>query len=103
MKDDGGEPRLVDVMVADEPLAGCGVCRGELERDAVAARHVPQVVAAGGPLLADDAVDQVPGPVGDGPGGQGLLDLRVDPFLWGDPSLEDEEVDPPQGGRPRSE
>src|ERR1700745_2379625 len=100
MEDDGGQSRLVNAMVTDELLSGRGVRRAEFERDAVAAQQVPQVVAGGRPLLADDAVDQVPGPVGNGPGGQRLLHLRVEPFLWGDPSLEDEEVNAPEGGRP---
>src|SRR5438874_11490848 len=100
MEDDRRQSRLVDAMVANEPLSGCGVRPAELERNAVAADQAPQLVATGRPLLADDAIDQVPRPMGNGPGSQRLLNLRAEPFLGGDPSLEDEEVDAPKRGRP---
>ena len=57
--DDRGEMPHVDAVLADQPLAFRGVGGVELERDAVAGQQVAQLMAAGGPLLADDPVDDV--------------------------------------------
>ena len=97
--DHGGKAPHVNREVLDELLASLRVGGVELERDAVARQHVTQLVAARGPLLADDSVHHMTRPMRDRPGRERLLDLRVEPLLRGDPSLHDREVDLSQRGR----
>ena len=96
--DDRGKPPHVDAVLADQLLAFRRVGGVELEGDAVAAQHVPQLMAAGSPLLTDDPVHHVSGPVRERPRRERLLHLRVEPFLRGDPSLDHRKVNQAQGG-----
>ena len=103
---DGGGQRLdVDPQLADEPGAGLRFELVELERHAVASHDVAQFVAARVPLLADDPIDDVVRTVHHCPGGQRLLDLRVQPLLGSHPPFGDVDVEasqrhgPPQGGQ----
>jgi hypothetical protein len=98
--DEGGKPLHVDAELADQLPPMLGIHRVELEGDAVAGQQVPQGVAARRPLLADDPIDHMMGSVGDRPGAERLLHLRVQPLLGGDPALHQEEVDPAQRRRP---
>ena len=76
-------------VLAQERRARLGVRGVEAERDAVAGEQVAQLVAARRPLLADDPEVLVARPVRARPRAQRLLDLRVEPLLRRDPSLQD--------------
>jgi hypothetical protein len=86
----------VHPVIADQLPPRVAVRRVELERHAVDREAVAQVVAAGFPLLTDDAVHRVARTVSLRPCAEGLLHLGVDPLLWVDPPLHHPEVDLPE-------
>lgn len=72
----------------------------KLERNAVAREKIANLVATRGPLVTNEPVDGKVGPVRQGPGGEGLLHLRIQPFFRCHPAFDGPEVDVAQGDSP---
>ena len=79
----------------DQLLTRLGARCIERERDAIAGQPVTQLMAARRPLLTDNPVNDVAGPVGGCPGGQRILHLWIEPLLRAGPALGHPEVTPP--------
>jgi hypothetical protein len=80
--DHGGKAPHVNPQVSDELSSGLGIRGVELERDAIAAQQVTQVMAVGSPLLTDDAIDDVARPMSDRPRREEESSNPVDRVTW---------------------
>ena len=81
VEDHRRQPRGIDAMVPNHLPSSVRVHGIEAERHGVRCKGIAQVVAALIPLLADDAHHLVARPIGFGPGGERLLNVRIDQLL----------------------
>ncbi len=99
VEDDRGKALRVDRMCVQQLAALVRVGIEEAERNGVPANRIAQGVTPRRPALADDPKDGVSRAIGARPGGERLLDLRVEQLLGRGPALQEPEVDAPERRR----